>query len=310
MTDPARNPVDRAVAAISHRQRGYITREQLSRLGLDPNAIVYRVRIGRLIPAHHGVYAVGHLPVSPPDRAAAAVLACGPGAALSHASAAALWDFGRWRTPFHVTAPSNHRRPGIRVHRSTSLARRDLVRQLGIRATSPARTILDCAPALGGRRLTRMVNNARIANRLRLADLADVLERFPRHPGARALLPFVQAPTGPTRSEFEDAFLIFCRRYDLPRPLINQRLAGYEVDALFAAERVVVELDGWSFHSSRASFETDRDKDADLLVVGFATVRITWERLLSSPDAEAQRLRAILGRRRKPTGGGRPRRAA
>jgi hypothetical protein len=71
-------PVDKQIAALAKRNRGYITRSQLIKLGLGAEAIRYRVRIGRLIPVYAGVYAVGHLPTLPQDRAFGALLACGP----------------------------------------------------------------------------------------------------------------------------------------------------------------------------------------------------------------------------------------
>ena len=67
---------------------------------------------------------------------------------------------------------------------------------------------------------------------------------------------------------------------------------GYEVDALFAEQRLVIELDGWEFHTGRVAFGDDRDRDADLLDFGYETVRITWERLHETPEREAARLEA------------------
>ncbi len=140
--------VDKAIAALASRQRGYATREQLLGIGLGSEAIRYRVGKGRLIVVHAGVYAVGHLPVAGADRAFAAVLACGPGAVLSHGTAACLWGVDdRWRTPFEVIVKTARRRPGIRMHRVT-LTRRDVRRHKGIRVTSPARMLLDIAPRL------------------------------------------------------------------------------------------------------------------------------------------------------------------
>jgi very-short-patch-repair endonuclease len=291
--------VDRKIAALSRRQRGFVTARQLRLLGLGRDAIRYRIRVGRLIRVYHGVYSVGHLPSSPVDFAAAAVLAGGRGAALSHASAAALWGWRQeWKRPFHVTAPSNHKRDGIVFHH-LRLAGSDVARIEGIRVTSPARTLLDVAPILPSKQLRRAVREAQLVQRLDLGELADVLARFSRHPGARLLLPLVSESTGPTRSELEDAFLDFCRHFDLPRPEVNTRVAGYEVDAFFPDHRLAVELDGWWFHRTRDSFESDRDKDADLLLAGIETVRITWQRLTGRSRREAERLRAILNRRRQ-----------
>jgi hypothetical protein len=268
---------------------------------MGAEAITYRVRVGRLIPVYAGVYAVGHVPGSPVDRAVGALLACGPGAALSHGSAASLWGiFKQWSMPFEVTARSDHRRQGIRVHRSRTLTRKDIRVHLGVRVTSPARTLLDIAPRLSDPTLTRAVNDLRLASFLRLTALAELLDRCGRHPGAPRLASFIQAPTsGPTRSKFEDAFVAFTQRYGLPTPIINARFGGRIVDALLVAERVIVELDGYDVHSSRSSFENDRDRDADHLVAGFPTVRITWPRLRDTPEKEANRLEAILRHRRE-----------
>lgn len=290
---------DRIIAQIARRQRGYITRAQLLEAGLSDDAIDRRIARGQLIRVHRGVYAVGHLPAWPVDRAAAAVLACGHGAALSHSSAMALWGFSpTWRAPFEVTPPSAHQRPGILVHRSKALISADLRRHLGIRVTSPARTILDATPELGDRALARTFDNARLSGHLHLAATAELLGRFPRHPGATRLARLVDPGRRPTRSELEDVFLAFLARYDLPQPQVNVRVRGREVDALFAAERVIVELDGYRFHDSRRSFEADRERDADNLVAGLITVRITWERLTERAAAEARRLERILRTRR------------
>ena len=266
----------------------------MARTGVD-----YRLEIGRLIRVYAGVYAVGHLPTTPVAGARAAMLACGPDAVLSHGSAATLWGMRKqWQSPVEVTARWDHRRPGIRVHRSKMLTPEDVKLHLGIRLTSPARTALDIAPSLGDRALARVVNEARLAGYLRPGDLGEVLDRCPTHRGAKRLRPFVEAPGGPTRSEFEDAFISFAERYGFPRPEINVRVAGYEVDALFRAERLIVELDGFEYHRDRRSFERDRDRDAATLVAGFETVRVTWERLTVKADREAARLHAILRGRR------------
>jgi very-short-patch-repair endonuclease len=292
--------IDKAIAALAKRQRGYVTRKQLLHLGLRRDAIDYRLRIGRLIPVYAGVYAVGHVPIAAAARAAGALLACGPDAVLSHGSAASLWGFfKRWELPFEVTAVSDRRPRTIRVHRCTSLTPKDIRYHLGLRVTTPARTLLDIAPRLTDKALTRAVNDAQLSNHLRLPALRELLERCSRHPGAKRLAPFLQAPSGPTRSEFEDEFLAFTKRFGLPQPNVNATVGGREVDALFEAERLIVELDGYDYHSSRVAFEGDRERDAEHLLGGFGTVRVTWDRLTKTPRKEARRLGAILARRRR-----------
>ncbi len=203
-------------------------------LGLGRDAIRYRETIGRLHRAHRGVYAVGKRPITPPERAAGAVLACGPGALLSHGSAMALWGLSkRWDEPFEVTV-AGHRRPSaITVHRSRTLARRDATRQLGIAVTSPARTLLDYAPRLTERALARAVNDALHSRYLHRSALAELVDRCGHLEGASRLATFIGPHHGPTRSELEDAFLAFCRRYGLPQPAVNVKVGGYEVDAFY-----------------------------------------------------------------------------
>src|SRR5947199_8124607 len=123
-----------ALAAVAGKQYGNVTRGQLHALGLSHGAIVNRVAKGRLYRVFRGVYSVGRPPGSPHEWASAAVLAAGPGAALSHGSAMTLWGFWRyWDPPFEVMVVGDRRTKGIRIHRSTTLRRRDVTTQLGIR---------------------------------------------------------------------------------------------------------------------------------------------------------------------------------
>ena len=292
---------DKAIVALARKQHGYVTRRQLLKLGLGDDAIAYRIRIRRLIPVYAGVYAVGHIPLGQEAGAHAAVLACGDGAALSHDSAAALWKYvKRWPRELEVTAPTDRRRDGIKVHRAKRLTRRDVTRQPGIPVTSPARTVFDMAPRLkSDAALRRFVNDARLTYTFHLGAFAELLSRHPHRPATRRLMQFVEAPAGMTRSQLEDLFVDFARRYGLPQPTINARRGRREPDILFPEQRVIVEIDSWEFHRDRGSFERDRDRDADHLAEGLLTVRVTEERLKGSPDREAVRLHKILRARRR-----------
>ncbi len=277
-----------------------MTRSQLSELGLGGDAIDYRLRTGRLFRVYPGVYGVGHPPVEPLERAMAAVLACGPRAALSHGSAMTLWGFWRrWDEPFDLTVAGDRRPKGVRTHRSVTLLRRDVVIREGIRVTSPARTLLDMAPEVPPKSLARFINDGRLRRILTLADLADVAARNPTHPGAGALMAHAETAQNATRSGGEDDFQAFCQHYGFPMPRVNITLHGYEVDAYFPQEKLIVELDGWPFHRSRDKFESDREQDATMLMYGIATIRITYDRIESEPDHEAERLHRILENRRR-----------
>lgn len=284
---------DLPIADLAASQHGYVTRQQLLTLGLGPEAIKYRLRTGRLHRVYPGVYAVGHRRLHPVDRSMAAALACGPGAVLSHSSAASLWGFfRRWEEPFEVTVAVHRRPKGIRVHRGR-LTRAERRHQLGIPVTSPARTVLDCLSLVGNP--VRLVNDALHSPWLTKSQLIEASER---HPRARLLQAIVLGQPGVTRSELEDRFVVFCRRHGLPQPETNAVVDGREVDAFFRAEGVIVELDSYAFHSDRTTFERDREKDAEAAAKGLTTVRLTDERMKREPEQEAARLRKILKARR------------
>jgi len=285
---------------VAAEQNGNITRVQLFGLGLDKHGIGYRVKVGRLFRVFRGVYSVGRRPISVQEWASAAVLACGPGAALSYGSAMVLWGYWRhWDTPIEVTVIGDRRTKGIRVHRSTSLRRRDVTTQLGIRVTTPAMTALDMSPRLKDKSLRRVVSNMLHSMWANEDQFAETLARHPHAPGAKRIAKLIGLDGTPTRSGWEDDFPRFCERYGLPAPIMGQPLHGYIADAFFPAERLIVELDSKEFHMGAIPFEDDRDRDADMLAHGLITVRVTEERLEERPRQEAERLHVILEQRRR-----------
>ncbi len=185
---------------------------------------------------------------------------------------------------------------GIMVHQSRTLTRADIRTNHGIRVTSLARALLDCAPSLT--RLTRTVNDALRRPHMSRAQLADVVMRNPtqREPSCYdpswPLRPARPAPSSRIGSSRSASDTSSRNRWS------TRSSVAMTSTPLFPAERVIVELDGWDFHNDRAAFERDRNRDADLLAAGFVTVRITWQRLVERPAAEAARLHRILAMRR------------
>jgi very-short-patch-repair endonuclease len=290
---------DPAIAALARRQHGVVTIGQLAAAGLGRPAVKHRVARGRLTPVHRGVYQVGPLP-APLGPEMAAVLACGPDALLSHHSAAALWGIRPAHAgEVHVTIPGRDidARPGIRVHRTNRTHSLNAAVKDGLPLTNPARTLLDIATLLPQHDLDRATEQAQILGLTTRDEIEGMLEQPVR--GSRALRVALKTEPTLTRSEAERRLRRLIRAARLPRPHTNARVAGHEVDFLWPSHRLVVEVDGFAFHGSRAAFERDRVRDADLLAAGYRVVRFTWRQITCEPHAVVARLAALLQARRQ-----------
>ena len=279
-------------AVVAARQYGVVSRAQLLEAGVSEPTIDKWVQRRRLFPLHRGVYAVGHEAVGLRGRELAAVLAAGDDALLSHQSGAGLIGVRPpWQGVIHVTAARGSRRNGLIIHRARTLDQRDRTVHLGIPVTSPARTLLDLAEVLPERQLEDALAEAEIKGLA--TDLEDVIARSPGRRGA-VLLTELLDDVAPTRSVLEREFLTPVHDHDLPRPLINARVNGYEVDAHWPEARLIAELDGFRTHGTRRSFERDRERDAELQAAGWRVMRITFRQLRRAPGAVAARLRRAL----------------
>jgi len=301
-----------SLSEISARQHGLVTRAQLRALGWSARRIDGALRSGWLVRVHPGVYAVGLVPLGPHGRTLAAVLACGPDAVLSHRSAAALWGLiagGQARWDVLVPATTGGRRGPRDVHlrRARRLeAEHDVRRRDGIPVTSVERTLVDLA-ATYPRLLPKAVHEAEVHRLLDVRAVRAAVERSPGRRGMTALRAAV-TPDGaePDHGAFVAAFLALAETHGLPRPVVGAHIpAGdrlHEVDLLFVAERVIVELDGEGVHRTRRKFHSDRRRDAALAAAGYLTVRYTRPRVTGEQHTVAEELRRILA-----TAGRRPR---
>ncbi|HEX2392604.1 MAG TPA: type IV toxin-antitoxin system AbiEi family antitoxin domain-containing protein [Solirubrobacterales bacterium] len=267
---------DGEIARFAAAQHAIVTTAQLRDAGLTSAAVSKRVRTGRLHRLHQGVYAVGAPASSREAFWMAAVLACGPGAVLSHRSAAALWDLLRpMEGPIDVSVPSQNgrrRRPGIRIHRCPSLRRGALTRRHLIPVTTPRRTIEDLRNVVSPQLHRRAIRQAEV-------------QRFALGPRTRG---------DRTRSDLERDFLDLCERFGLPRPEVNVKLGRWEVDFLWRAQRVAVETDTWRYHGGSVAFEDDHKRDLDLRTRGLTVHRFTEDQLLHEPDLVAADLATAL----------------
>jgi very-short-patch-repair endonuclease len=299
--EPAVRNTDRLIAGLAARQRGVVSRAQLVAAGIHTDAIKTRVRSGRLHPVHRGVYLVGHSAPVPGARELAAVFACGPGSVVSHVSAAhllKLFPYPAKPRPVDVTVAGRERarRAGIEIHCVESLDALDTRTLHGIPITTPARTLLDLATVLHPHLLERAIAEVEVRRLARRGDLTDQIERNPGRPGTRTLRRILGLDGGPalTRSEAERRMLRLIRAAELPVPEVNAMVGQLEVDFLWREQRLVVEVDGYAYHSSRRAFERDRERDAALAAAGHTVLRVTWRQLVSESEVVVARLAAAL----------------
>ena len=302
----------------AHAQHAVFGLDQLRELGLTASAVHKRAGVGRIHRIHRGVYSL--VPKALLTREGlymAAVLACGPGAALSHRSAARLHGIRPYgHTRIEVTVPNRSARghSGVAVHRSTTLTGADTTTVNGIPVTTVARTLLDLADVIDQRGLERAFDQADMIEGVDLNEINDQLARNPTRPGAGKIAKLLNEHyigSTPTENEFEEAFLALTRALGLPDPRPQFYIDPGDGEPLIRADfawperRIVVETDGRKTHGTNQAFESDRRRDQRLTAAGWTVIRITWRQLKYRPHELRPVLLKLLGPA-SPNGRGKP----
>jgi hypothetical protein len=266
------------VARIAQGQHGVVTHRQLREVGLTAGAIERRIGKGSLPQEFRGVYRVGHRAPSLEARYIAAVFACGEGALLSGRAAAHLYGLIKGTVPPpEVTAPTERRVKGVTTHRSRTLDRRDATIVKGIPATTIPRTLVDLAATLTADDLARACHEAEVRYHLKPRQVEAVLARRPSARGATALRAILHGEARVSLSKLERGFLALLKREGLPLPITNKPAGGRYVDCRWPEHQLTVELDSYRFHSSRFSWEQDREREREARRRGDEFRRFTYE---------------------------------
>jgi very-short-patch-repair endonuclease len=275
---------ERALAELAARQHGVIALRQLREIGFTRRMVQRRLEDGRLYRQQPRVYSLLPSLELAAARMKAAVSSCEPGA-LSHRAGAAVWDLGPWPTGTIDVSATGNRRPrrGVRVHVVENLV---VVEKDGFAVTSAMRTLADLAGTESRPAVERAYEQA---ERLGLLDVTKLERECEGRRGSRILKRLIseerEAP--PSKNELERVFLDLCRDNALPLPSQNVTLHGYEVDNYWAEAHLVVELDGYEWHRTRAAFEADRARDAALAATGIRVLRFTWRQVTRQPELVA-----------------------
>ncbi len=261
-------------------------------------------RSGSLHPRLPGVFAVGHDAVAELTKETEALLACPRGTVLSHYSAAVLWTLVppmRGHDPVDVTVvrPQTLHIPGVRSHRTSTLdAKTDLRTHRGLPTVSPARAIVEIAADLTLKLLERALDDGLHRHIVRLTQVRDTLTRAGTHRRGAAILDGLlrerEAGSGITRSGGEQDLWGLLHQARLPKPERNQQLYDYNVDMFWRQERLIVEVDSYDWHLRKATFVSDRVRDADLEARGFTVLRFTADQIASEPFVVIARIAAAL----------------
>jgi very-short-patch-repair endonuclease len=276
-----------------------VSRSQLHELGFTRAAIDHRVATGRLHRIHRGVFAVGTPEIGQRGRWMAAVLACGPGAVVSHQSAAEVWGIRPRRGgSIQVTVPTHRSKPirGV-VKRRRELGPDDRATRDGIPVTSPIRTLVDLAVRLPDTQLEVAVNEADKRDLVDPERLREALEGMKRQRGAPALRRLLDRGTFTlTDSELERRFLRLVRDAALPTPQTGVRLNGFLVDFYWPELGLVVETDGLRYHRTPAQQARDRLRDQAHTAAGLTPLRFTNAQIRFEPGRVRQTLSRVIRR--------------
>lgn len=293
--------IDNALAKLG----GAATRTQLLR-GMTRGTLDNEARAGRLTRVFPSVYCRPWDADLAAVREHAAVLSIGMPAALSHPSALRRWGLLASEPPeIHVTVPiSRHpyrTSPGIVIHRTRRFP--PVVRHSGVVTVSAAAAVVSAWPMFSG---SDQRAPALSAYRQRLAtpaELRDALTFAPNLRRRRSLEMLIELVAAGCESELE--LWGYLNVFDVPglRHAERQRwlhVGGrrFRADMLYDAERLIVELDGRSYHSSPDQWERDCARDLALAKVGWQTIRLSHRRLTTDVAGCRRDVLAVLGERR------------
>ena len=303
------NDAHRSAAALAEVQHGVISRWQALEQGMSRHAVAALVTGGTWEPMYRAVFRLAGSERTLEQTLTAACLAAGPGAVASHRSAAYLFGLPgvpRW-VEVTVPLPGQRRVEGLLMHRSR-LEPADYTGANGIPVTSVARTLIDLAGCVGEERLARLLDHAlvnRLVRRAELAERAGALGRAGRK-GAGVLGALLEArpeSQRPMGSEFEGKLFRALKAARLPLPIPQYRVVvpgGHErfLDFAYPEVRLAIEADSYLWHASREAWEKERERNNDLVALGWSFLPLTWDTVRYFPAEAARQVRDSLQARR------------
>ena len=292
------------IRELAEKQSGVVSRRQALALGATNGLIYRRLDAGIWTRLESGTYLVFGQ-ASRQARLAAATFHLP--AVVSHQSAgcAHRLDIAEPAIPV-VTIPHrfSNRFPGIALHESTDLEANHIVEVDGLPTTTVSRTLFDLGSVLGPTAHGRLVERSLVQRQVTLAGLSSILSQIGRRgrPGTknmRRMLESLGVGYVATESELERRMIQLLTEAGLPLPNSQVELAWrtnlrYRVDFVYPTEKVIIECDGRSWHSTADAFERDRRRDNLAQLDHWRVLRFTWKNVVEDPDETVAQIRAAL----------------
>jgi very-short-patch-repair endonuclease len=300
--------ITKGLDALARAHDGVLTKKEWQAAG-NTVASWYRHQGGLLISCGPNVARLAGSAKTPEQKIRAAVLAA-KGTVASHRSAAYLWGIEIiGDDPVDLITATRNQGPaleGVRIHRPRDLDELRGVPRRGIPTTNPTRTLIDLGAVAPGS-VDSALEQLLIAGTITVAGVTRTLfdHRQRGRNGVTALRLAVEQLTlgnKPPDSVLEVAIAQLFGRAGIEGWIFHQHVAGFELDFAFPDERVDVEVDGWATHGRRQSFESDRERDAELGAAGWQVCRFTWRAVTRKPNWVAATVAATLAARRQQSG--------
>jgi very-short-patch-repair endonuclease len=288
-----------AVEELLTRQGGMARRRQLRKAGMSRRQLAAAVSAGRLRFVTPDLYVTAD--PRPDELLRAAVLRLD--AVVSHHSAALLWGIELVETPEapHVTVGRNRggaEHHGVRVHRRDSCPD-DRVVIDGVPVTTVLRTLLDLCRLLPLAEAVASVDSALRQRLTTVEELTAALCDLPAGRGRQRVARVLELMDPESGSVLESVCRVLMLEHGLATPetqlVIRQagRIVG-RVDFAWPGSRLVVETDGFAFHSDRKDYRRDRRRGNALALAGWTVLRFSWEDVMHEPDYVIASIRAAL----------------
>lgn len=296
-----------ALAAVQH---SIVHLRQLDEAGLSRHATAWAVEAGELIREAPEVFRTAGAPRTWRSRLMVAVLDAGPGAAVSHRSAALLEGLGRRDAPevveISVPRSASARLAHVHVHRPLDLRPDHVLITDGIPCTGPLRTLVDLGAVENRFEVRDAVERGLSSRLVTLKGLEwTVNEHSRRGRAGVGVLRWVldERALGQTMpdSVLEARMARIERRYNLPTLSFQHDVFDDEgtfiarVDFAEPRLRHAFEVDGWEHHSTPLQVEADYDREHRLRAAGWSLTRFTYWHVVKRPAYVARVIEDVLG---------------